>query len=476
MAENYISQFYTWATGNTITAARLNGNVSNLTDGLSGGAKAINIGKLLMGGFEAIDSSRNATFASIILTGDINTTGAAIDWDLVDNNASALSINAVGKAGLLKIDTTDSAEGISMSGFLTVTDVVTSNSVVVDNVTIDANDISSTSGNLTLTPVAGSAVVIDGAASFDAGVVTGITSLTSTNITVEAITSASGNLTLTPVAGSAVVIDGAASFDAGVVTGITSLTSTNITVTTLTSTNISSAAGTAASPAIYFTGDTDTGMFSPGADTCGWATGGTERIRITSSGSVGIGTTSPSFQLTARTELTGTTHSSNSIIRLESGAGGRTTSIQFSDGVVASYVSAISGDISIGTSTKTITVHGGGGLTVGSPTGGDKGSGTINTAGDIYKNNSAYTNPDYVFEKYFTGKVDKFINNDGAKEYEGIVDINSLKDVLSETFRLPGMDGESKGIFGRSDFVLEKLEEAYIYITQLNKRVSELES
>jgi len=47
MSEDYISQFYTWSTGNTITAARLNGNVSNVTDGLSGGSKAANLGKLL---------------------------------------------------------------------------------------------------------------------------------------------------------------------------------------------------------------------------------------------------------------------------------------------------------------------------------------------------------------------------------------------------------------------------------------------
>jgi len=62
---------------------------------------------------------------------------------------------------------------------------VTSTIVVVDNITIDLNTISSTSGNLNITPVAGSAIVLDGTISVDAGVVTGITSLgvTGTRVT-----------------------------------------------------------------------------------------------------------------------------------------------------------------------------------------------------------------------------------------------------------------------------------------------------
>jgi len=67
MAENYIEQFYTWATGNVITAARLNGNVSNLIHGLDGGAKAINIGKLLVAGTEVINSSREITATKITI-------------------------------------------------------------------------------------------------------------------------------------------------------------------------------------------------------------------------------------------------------------------------------------------------------------------------------------------------------------------------------------------------------------------------
>jgi hypothetical protein len=50
--------------------------------------------------------------------------------------------------------------------------------------------------------------------------------------------------------------------------------------------------GTAAAPAIRGT-DTNTGIFFPAADTIAFAEGGTEVMRINSSGNVGIGTSSP---------------------------------------------------------------------------------------------------------------------------------------------------------------------------------------
>jgi len=59
-------------------------------------------------------------------------------------------------------------------------------------------------------------------------------------------------------------------------------------------------AGTVSAPSITTTGDTNTGIFFPAADTIAFSEGGTEVMRIDSSGRVGIGTSSPSFTLDVR--------------------------------------------------------------------------------------------------------------------------------------------------------------------------------
>jgi hypothetical protein len=75
--------------------------------------------------------------------------------------------------------------------------------------------------------------------------------------------------------------------------------------------DISLAAGSAAAPSLFFTGDTNTGLFSPGADTVALATAGSNRLHITSGGLVGIGTSSPS----AKAEIVSSGSESTLILR-----------------------------------------------------------------------------------------------------------------------------------------------------------------
>jgi len=69
-------------------------------------------------------------------------------------------------------------------------------------------------------------------------------------------------------------------------------------------------AGSASLPSITASGDTNTGMFFPAADTIAFAEGGTEVMRIDSAGNVGVGTSSPAvmagkhLQVGTRTHLT----------------------------------------------------------------------------------------------------------------------------------------------------------------------------
>lgn len=117
------------------------------------------------------------------------------------------------------------------------------------------------------------------------------------------------------------------------------------------------------------------------------------------------------------------------------------------------------------------------GLQLGNPTGGDKGTGTLNVAGDIYKNNSAYGNPDYVLEWWATGQIVKYADKPGASDYNGPLSLDGLRQFVSTNFHLPRFgQNAGHGLFSGSDAMLAALEEAYIYIFELEERIKRLEA
>ena len=116
----YIQQFYTWSTGNTITAARLNGNVTNIVNSLngSGGDRQVNVGSLEIGGVTVIDSSMNIDTGASNLTvgGKVN-----IDIDGTTLNANgSLNFGADQDAGILfnGTDLVIATDGAGASGII----------------------------------------------------------------------------------------------------------------------------------------------------------------------------------------------------------------------------------------------------------------------------------------------------------------------------------------------------------------------
>jgi len=90
--------------------------------------------------------------------------------------------------------------------------------------------------------------------------------------------------------------------------------------TTLSATGVTTVqAGTAALPAITTSGDTNTGIFFPAADTIAFTEGGAESMRIDSSGNVGIGTSSPATKL----EVSGSMTASNYLISVAAATYGK---------------------------------------------------------------------------------------------------------------------------------------------------------
>ena len=118
--------------------------------------------------------------------------------------------------------------------------------------------------------------------------------------------STSGNLTVTGTVSGTTFTGTTANFTSGNVTTFSG--------GTCTITSGVFASGTATNPSISFIADSNTGLYSPGADQFAIATSGIGRLFVNSSGSVGIGTTSPSQELDVSGNIRSVSGGSNEVL------------------------------------------------------------------------------------------------------------------------------------------------------------------
>jgi hypothetical protein len=191
-----------------------------------------------------------------------------------------------------------------------------------------------TFGDAGLTNGASVNYTIEDGVAFELG--TGVYSSTGPTLTRTLVQSSTGSL-LNLTGGAVVFVTALASDLAGITTAaITGGTINGATIGATTPasgafTTLTSAAGSAGSPAITTTGNTNTGIFFPAADTIAFTEGGAESMRINSTGNVGIGTLFPSAKLDVKTAA-GTA----AALHLYTGSSAAASTLQFGQtGVVA---------------------------------------------------------------------------------------------------------------------------------------------
>ena len=174
--------------GVTATAAEL-----NIMDGGTSGSSitVVDADRFVMnddGTMKQVNASFLKTYFGLVTGGtaisaldidgapDIGAALADADEIIVDDGGGGTNR----KSDMSRVKTYVSDLTLTTAAQTNITSVGTLTALTVDNLGVNGNTITANSGALNLTPASGSAIVLDGTISVDAGVVTGATSITST--------------------------------------------------------------------------------------------------------------------------------------------------------------------------------------------------------------------------------------------------------------------------------------------------------
>jgi hypothetical protein len=186
----------------------------------------------------------------------------------------------------------------SVNGYLTSADWTTFNNKGLGSVTSVAATVPSflsitgtpitSSGTLAIS-YSGTALPIANGGTGLTALGTGVQTAIGVNVGTAGAFVVNGGALGTPSSGTVTNLTGTASININGTVGAT--TANTGAFTTLSTSGVATfSAGAVGTPAITTTGDTNTGIFFPAADTIAFAEGGAEAMRIDSSGNVGIGT------------------------------------------------------------------------------------------------------------------------------------------------------------------------------------------